>query len=132
VSSPSLGGASPTSRRSETSRALLGDAVRYWELRRLPYNLALAGLVSAWVVLTWPHFRAALTLSSLLKLLILAALANLCYCAAYVVELMAQQSSFAATWRHRRWAVWLLGTLLALLVAHYWIGDEIYPSVGAG
>lgn len=27
--------------------------------------------------------------------------------------------------------LWLLGTLFALLIASYWIADEIYPSVGA-
>jgi len=48
---------------------MLGDAldhaIRYWEPRRLAYNLALAVLASAWVLVTWPHFRAALTFESL-------------------------------------------------------------------
>ena len=113
---------------------MLGDAlngaIRYWEPRRLAYNLALAVLASAWVLLTWPHFRAVLTFESLPKLLILAALANVCYCAACIVDVPMQQSAFANTWRRRRWVLWLLGTLFALLVTYYWIGDEIYPFVG--
>ncbi len=112
-------------------RDVLHDAIRYWEGRRLAYNLALAVLVSTWVLLTWPHFRPALTFESLSKLLILPALANLCYCAAYLVDLPVQQSSFGITWRRRRWVLWLLGTLFALLIAYYWIADEIYPFVGA-
>ncbi len=112
-------------------RDVLNDAIRYWEPRRLPYNLALAALASAWVLLTWPHFRVALTLESLAKLLILGALANVCYYAAYLVDVPVQQSSFAVTWRRRRWALWLLGTLFALFIACYWIADEIYPFVGA-
>ncbi|MDQ6885685.1 MAG: hypothetical protein M3068_00185 [Gemmatimonadota bacterium] len=111
----------------ETSRDIFRDAIRYWELRRIGYNLALAGLATGWVVVTWPHFRPSLTLPSLLKLLVLAALANLCYCAAYLVDIPAQQSGSRDSWRRRRWILWLAGTLLALLFAHYWIGDEIYP-----
>jgi hypothetical protein len=45
------------------------------------------------------------------------------------VDLTLQASSFAPAWRRWRWLLWLAGTLFALLVATYWIGDEIYPSV---
>jgi hypothetical protein len=34
-------------------------------------------------------------------------------------------------WRQRRWALWLFGTLFALVIAYYWIADEIYPFVSA-
>ncbi len=110
---------------------IIRDAIRYWEVRRLWYNLALTALVSAWVFLTWPHFRPAFTLDSLGKLLILAALANLCYSAAYLIDIPMQQSPSGAAWRQRRWMLWVFGTLFALLVACYWIADEIYPYVGA-
>jgi hypothetical protein len=110
---------------------LIRDAIRYWEIGRLWYNLALTALAGAWLWLTWPHFRAALTLDSLGKLLILAVLANVCYSAAYLVDIPMQQSSARATWRQRRWALWLVGTLFALALAYYWIADEIYPYVGA-
>ena len=113
------------------SRESLRDALRYWEPRRLWYNLALTALASAWVLLTWPHFRPAFTFQSVPKLLILAALANVCYSAAYPVDILMQQSSFGIAWRQRRWALWLFGTLFALVVACYWIADEIYPFVGA-
>jgi len=107
----------------------LNDAIRYWEPRRLAYNLALAVLASAWVLLMWPHFRAALIFASLPKLLILAALANVCYGAAYPVDVPVQQSAFANTLRRRRRVLWLVGTLFALLIAYLWIADEVYPFV---
>ena len=113
-----------------TTREPLPDAIRYWELRRIWYNLALAAQAIAWVVLTWPHFRPALTLPNLGRILILATLANVCYSTAYLVDIPMQESSFGDTWRRRRWALWLFGTLFALLFAQYWIGDEIYPDVG--
>ncbi|MCJ7441928.1 MAG: hypothetical protein MUO25_10175, partial [Thermoanaerobaculaceae bacterium] len=80
-------------------RGVLDDAIRYWEPRRLAYNLVLALVVIAWVATTWPHFRGALTLESLLALVILAAIANLCYCAAYLVDIPMQYSSFSVVWR---------------------------------
>jgi hypothetical protein len=110
-------------------REVLGDAIRYWEARRIAYNLVLTVAVLAWMVSTWPHFRPALTLQSLLLLVILAALANLCYCAAYLADLAMQHSPFKRLWRHRRWALWFAGMVLALVLANYWIADEVYPFV---
>jgi hypothetical protein len=104
--------------------------IRYWELRRIWYNVALSVLVIGWVVGTWPHFQPALTLNSLGKVVILAVLANVCYSTAYVVDITVQASTYSPAWR-RRWraVLWIAGTLFALLVAQYWIGDEIYPDV---
>ncbi len=111
------------------SRSPLADAIRFWELRRIPYNLVLSAVVVAWLVVTWPHFRPALTLTSLLLLVIMGLLANACYCAAYLVDLPMQHSALCAVWRRWRWALWLVGTLLAILFENYWIVDEIYPFV---
>ena len=108
-------------------REILDDAIRYWESRRLAYNLVLIVVVIAWVATTWPHFRGALTLESLLALVILAAIANLCYCAAYLVDIPMQYSSFCVVWRRRRWLLWVVGMLFAVALSNYWIVDEIYP-----
>jgi hypothetical protein len=109
-------------------RPILSDAIRFWELRRLFYNLALSAAAIFWLVATWPHFRPALTLHSLFLLAILALMANACYCAAYTVDIPMQLSAFSAAWKRRRWILWLVGTLFALLIANYWIADEIYPD----
>ena len=108
---------------------LFFDAIRYWEFRRLFYNLTLAAASIAWLVATWPHFRPALTLKSLLLLSALALIANACYCTAYLVDIPMQISALGATWKRRRWILWLVGTLFALLLTNYWIADEIYPDV---
>jgi hypothetical protein len=113
---------------SSPLRGFFADAIRFWEPRRLLYNFALTTVTLAWLVAIWPHFRPALKLSSLLPLAILALLANVCYCAAYLVDIPLQHSSLSTVWRHRRWVLWLLGTLCALLLASYWINDEIYPA----
>ncbi len=117
------------SEASGTFRALLSEAARYWEPRRIAYNLVLLALSGVWVVRTWPAFRPAVVVQHVPEILVLAGLANLCYCATYVVELSFLDSAARNTWRRRRWILWLAGTLFALLIAQYWIGDEIYPSV---
>ena len=105
------------------------DAVRYWEPRRVVYNLVLTSVVIGWIGLTWPHFRNALTLSSFLKMIVLGLLANACYCAAYLVDIPARVSSLPGLGRHWRPGLWLAGTLLATVLANYWIADEIYPFI---
>ena len=110
-------------------RRLLADAMRFWEPRRLIYNVVLAAVVVVWVVASWPHFRPTLTLQSLLFLAIMALLANVCYCAAYLVDIPMQSSSLSAVWKRRRWGLWLVGTLFAIVFENYWIADEIYPFV---
>ena len=104
----------------------LADALRFWEPRRILYNLALTLQAGVWVVRTWPAFRWAVVRPHLPELLGLAGLANLCYCTAYLVEFALPASPGTA--RRWRWGLWTVGTLLALLIAQYWIGDEIYPS----
>ena len=105
------------------------DAYLFWEPRRIWYNAILTIVVLLWVVLTWPHFRPALNLVTLGKMLVLALLANVCYCAAYIAEFLMQGALPVSFWRRIRWTVWFLGMLFALLVENYWIADEIYPDV---
>jgi len=108
---------------------ILSDALRYWEWRRIFYNLVLATVVALWLITTWPHFRNAISWQGLLFLVITCTLANLCYCAAYVADIPAQYSGFQSTWRRWRWSLWVAGTLFAVLIANYWIADEVYPYV---
>ena len=120
----------PHTRDLVSLRAQLAEAARFWEPRRLVYNLLLAAVVVIWLVASWPHFRPAVRLQGLLFLIVMALLANLCYCAAYLVDLPLQLSTQSALWSRRwRWGIWVLGTLLAILFENYWIADEVYPFV---
>jgi hypothetical protein len=113
----------------------VADAVRYWELRRVLYNAILTAVAVLWVVLTWPHFRSVQLMGvppgdthpAVLILIILAFLANVCYTAAYLVDIPLQLTFIS--WRKYRWGLLLTGTLFAMLVENYWIADEIYPFV---
>ena len=107
---------------------LLADAARFWEPRRLIYNFILVVVTFSWVVGTWPHFRPALTLTSLFLMSILALIANACYSVAYFVDIPFESSSMGASRNRFRWGLWILGTLFAFVLANYWIADEIYPD----
>jgi hypothetical protein len=108
-------------------RTSLADAARFWEPRRVLYNLVLTAVVVVWLVASWPHFRPALTLPALGALVVFALLANACYSAAYLVDIFL--SLFAIRWKPRRAALWWTGMLFAFLLANYWIADEIYPYI---
>jgi hypothetical protein len=106
----------------------LRQASRFWEARRLWYTAILSAIVLLWVVLTWPHFRAALNWADLGRMTVLGLLANVCYCAAYMAEFFIQGALPAKFWRRARYAVWIAGMLFAIVITNYWIADEIYPD----
>jgi hypothetical protein len=110
-------------------RKWLNEAARFWEPWRLVYNLVLAAFVVGWIVRTWPHFRPAMTMANLGRLMIFALLANVCYSAAYVMEILIQQSAAEPSRRLQRTGLWVVGMLLAILFENYWIADEIYDFV---
>jgi hypothetical protein len=104
-------------------------AAQFWEPRRLWYNGILTLIVLLWLVLTWPHFRPALTLVALGKMMVLALLANVCYSSAYGAEFFLQGALPRTWWRRFRLGVLVLGMLAAIGLENYWIADEIYPDV---
>ena len=113
-------------------REILTDAIRFWEWRRLFYNLALAAVVLLDFSRHFPLSKRALEFHALLTLFLLAVLANAAYCAAYLVELLVQFSEFREPWRRYRVALWLIGTAFAAVLAHFFaigmFGAETLPQ----
>ena len=109
--------------------SVLRNAARYWEPLRVLYNVVLAIVAGLWLTISWPHFRPAMQWQSLFLLLILGALANVCYSAAYLADLPMQYSFSPKIWNRCRWTLWVAGMAFATLLANYWIADEIYPYV---
>lgn len=110
-------------------RDRLIGARRFWEPQRVIYNLVLTVIMVFWVLFTWPHFRPAINLNALLLLIILAALANICYSAAYFVELTIRGSANSVNLNRQRWLLWSMGMIFAVVLENYWIVDEIYPFI---
>ena len=91
-------------------RETVTDALRFWELRRIPYNLALIAIVVATVGV---EKVPALPLNYWGTLGVLAVVANVLYCAAYPVDLFVQMSAWRASWRQWRIALWFVGMFTA-------------------
>ena len=100
---------------------LASNAIRYWEPRRLIYNLGLTAVVVAHVAVTWPASRALIRWDIALGLFMLAVLANVAYCAAYAVDLFVQFSGSQAAWLRWRWILLLIGTAFACVLAHFFM-----------
>lgn len=99
--------------------AYAANALRYWEPRRIAYNLALGSVVIAHLLLAWPGSRQKLSVDSLLGMFVLAVLANVAYCAVYVVDLFVQFSGLDRAWRRGRMVVLIVGTAFAATITHF-------------
>jgi hypothetical protein len=112
--------APPTVAGSITRAAgYVADALRYWEPRRVIYNIVLAVVVLAHVLAGWPDSRARLSMNVFLGFFFLSVLANVCYCAVYVVDLFVQFSGLRDAWAKGRVAVLTIGTTFAAVIAHF-------------
>ena len=109
---------------------IASDTIGYWERRRVLYNLALAGVVGAHFWAAWPASRSLLAWNTLFLLIILAVLANVCYCAAYAVDLFVQYSGLRGAWGRWRWVVLMTGIIFAAVIAHFF-SMGIFAESGA-
>jgi hypothetical protein len=100
-------------------RKIVTEAIRYWERARLLYNIALALVVIAVVAINWHVAVGHASLDKFLQLFMLSVLANIAYCAAYPVDLLAQASEFKLTWVKWRWVLWIIGTLFGSIWAYF-------------
>ena len=100
-----------------TFREALNSAIRYWEPRRLLYNGALLVVVVGAFIAGLPVSLRTLNVGAILIYFVLAILANVAYCAAYVPDLALQFTSFREIWLRGRWVLLLIGTLMACAIA---------------
>ncbi len=114
-------------------RESVTDAVRFWEPRRILYNAILAGIVVCYFLYflkASPSLKTDLTLDKLLDLFLLAILANVAYCAAYVVDIFTQWSSYRDLWRHYRWVLFFIGILFAGILTRFFAIGMFSPCCG--
>ena len=95
------------------------EAIRYWEPRRVIYHLILVAVVVAYFVAGYPASKPNLTTDSVLVLFLLAVVANVAYCAAYLVDIFAQMSGFRELWRSARWILFAVGLTFAAILTRF-------------
>jgi hypothetical protein len=99
------------------SRDILVDAVRYWERRRLIYNAVLAVITVGGFLLLMPRSLQVFEAKTIYGTFFLAVGANVAYCAAYIPDIVAQATAFRDRWRRWRWILFVVGLLLAIIIA---------------
>ena len=97
------------------------DSLRYWEPRRVVYNMALFAVVLGHMIAGRPGSPSRLTTNLLLVFFFMAVLANVCYCAAYIVDLFVQFSGLREFRTKGRTLVFVVGTAFAMVIAHFFV-----------
>jgi hypothetical protein len=95
------------------------DAISYWEIRRIIYNAVLAAIVIGYFVANLPASLELITPDAIFALFILAVLANIAYCAAYLADIVAQMSAFRDVWLRLRWILFLIGLAFASILTRW-------------
>jgi hypothetical protein len=98
---------------------LTTDALRYWEVRRIFYNLLLAAIVVAHFAAAWPHSRELVTFDGALGLFLLAVIANVAYSVVYAADVFIQFSGFRASRSAWRRVLMVVGFAFAAVLTHF-------------
>ena len=76
-------------------------------------------IVLGYFLAAWPASKSTVTLNGMLGLFLLAVLANVAYCAAYVADVFVQHSGFRAGWTRLRWFLFVIGTVFAAVITRF-------------
>ena len=112
-------GSKLTAMETPSVREYATEAIRYWEPLRVIYDLALAAVVVAYFAAGHPASKQNLTTDSILVLFLLAVVANVAYCTAYIVDIFAQMSDFRELWRSARWISFAVGLPFAAILTRF-------------
>jgi hypothetical protein len=112
---------------SITVRQIVTNTISFWERGRIIYNVVLAVIVAS--VFALSNANENLSLHMAVELIVLAVLANIVYCAAYVVDVFVQLSDLRDVWLRRRWVLFGAGLLLASVIAGT-ISCEMFKTCG--
>ena len=110
-------------------KSYVTNAISYWEVRRIIYNAVLAAIVIGYFVANLPASMELITPDVIFALFILAVLANIAYCAAYVADIVAQMSAFRDLWLRLRWILFLIGLAFASILTR-WFTMGFFVKVG--
>jgi hypothetical protein len=104
---------------AQSFRESLTGAIRYWEPRRVVYNVVLAAIVLVYFGINYPATKSLISIDSVLFLFLLVVLANVAYCAAYLVDIFVSASSYRDQWQKRRWIIFVIGLLFAGIITRF-------------
>jgi hypothetical protein len=108
-----------SSTKASKEPSVVTNMLGYWEPRRFIYNTVLALVVMAHFISALPKAWSLLTLNAILVVFVLAVLANILYCSAYLVDWFVQISAFRDLWLGLRWLLLTLGIAIAAVFTHF-------------
>jgi hypothetical protein len=76
-------------------------------------------IVIGYFLADYPASKSGLTMDFAFIVFILAVLANVAYCAAYIPDLFAQAAGFREAWRRFRWILFAIGLALAGILTRF-------------
>ena len=100
-------------------RESITESIKYWEPRRIVYNAVLTIIVLIYFFLGLPESKETLNINFLLWIFMLAVLANVAYCAAYLPDLFAQMSGVRDLWFQYRWILFVVGVAFAAVITRF-------------
>ena len=104
---------------AQTFRESVTAAIRYWEPRRLVYNVVLAAIVLLYFGINYPASRSIVSVDFVLYLFLLCVLANVLYCAAYPIDIFVCASNYREQWRKYRWIIFTIGLIFAAIITRF-------------
>ncbi|MBN1153691.1 hypothetical protein JXB12_02080 [candidate division KSB1 bacterium] len=104
-------------------KEIFSNAIRYWEKKRIFYNLGLLVIVIIYFIKHLPKSLDTITFDWMLIFFVLAVLANVCYSFAYIVDIYLQFSEFSESWKKRRWILFVIGLSLAAVITRFFAMD---------
>lgn len=115
----SAGGEAQTRGFWSRAGAYVASGLRYWEPRRVIYNAVLVVVVLGHIWAAWPASRDKLSVDLVLVCFVLAVIANILYCSAYVADMFLQFSGLDIATRLGRPILLTIGCAFAAIVAHF-------------
>jgi len=105
----------------ELARVGMGEAMRYWEPRRIFYNVVILLVIGASCMISGGGASLTLALREMLSLLLILMTANVVYCIAYVLDLYALLYGGAERgWHFLRPLCYYGGLILAAGLTRLW------------
>jgi uncharacterized membrane protein len=92
------------------------------------YNLALAAIVILYFAIGYPLSKAVISVDFCLGIFLLAVLANVAYCTAYIVDIFVQASGFREAWRRYRKLLFAIGTVFAAIITRFVVMGMFHPG----
>jgi len=83
------------------------------------YNLILGLIVVAYFIAGLPESSENISVDGILGFLLLAIIANVLFCAAYIPDIFAQLSAFRGIWIRFRWILFTIGLIFSAIITRW-------------